>query len=166
MRCPECGSNHTIKNGKDPNRNQRYLCKECGRNFVSSASTASPQICPKCQSNHTIKNGKDQNGNQQYLCKECGRNFVSSATTASQKVSWYQNKKTIIWIIVIVALIFFSFTGWFGLALLLSAIVWLWVYKKHPAQSAADMPSGAVCDNCGAQLPNSGVCPYCGGRKK
>ena len=94
--------------------------------------------CPECGSNHTIKNGKDPNRNQRYLCKECGRNFVSSATTASQKVSWYQNKKTIIWIIVIVALIFFSFTGWFGLALLLSAIVWLWVYKKHPAQSAAE----------------------------
>lgn len=122
--------------------------------------------CPECGSNHTIKNGKDPNRNQRYLCKECGRNFISSATTASPKVPWYQNKKTIIWIIVIVVLVFFSFTGWFGLALLLSAIVWFWVYKKHPAQSAADMPSGAICDNCGAQLPNSGVCPYCGGRKK
>ena len=110
--------------------------------------------------------GKVQSETSAIYVKNVEEIFFSSSTTASPKVPWYQNKKTIIWIVVIAVLVFFSFTGWFGLALLLSAIVWLWVYKKHPAQSAADMPSGAICDNCGAQLPNSGVCPFCGGRKK
>jgi hypothetical protein len=59
---------------------------------------------------------------------------------------------------------FFSFFGWFGLAVILTAAVWIWTCRKHPASSAADALSGNVCSYCGAQLPNSGVCPYCGGR--
>lgn len=76
----------------------------------------------------------------------------------------YQKRTKILWTAVVAGVVFLTFTGWFGVALILSAALWFWVYKKHPALSAADAPSGRVCAYCGAQLPNSGVCPYCGGR--
>ena len=36
-RCPECGSNWCVKNGKSRDGKQRYLCKECVRNFTIGA---------------------------------------------------------------------------------------------------------------------------------
>ena len=76
----------------------------------------------------------------------------------------YQNRTKIMWTLVIAAVVFLLLTGWFGLALLLSAALWIWVYKIHPAKSAANALSGHTCAYCGAQLPNSGICPYCGGK--
>jgi len=33
-KCPECGSNWCVKNGKSRDGKQRYLCKKCERNFT------------------------------------------------------------------------------------------------------------------------------------
>lgn len=38
MKCPKCGSEHIVKNGSIHNKKQKYLCKECGRQFVESPS--------------------------------------------------------------------------------------------------------------------------------
>jgi len=32
--CPKCASAQTVKNGRIHNRKQRFLCHECGRQFV------------------------------------------------------------------------------------------------------------------------------------
>lgn len=76
----------------------------------------------------------------------------------------YQKKTKILWTVVVASAVFLAITGWFGVGLIMTAVLWVWVYKKHPALSAADAPSGKICAYCGAQLPNSGICPYCGGR--
>jgi len=34
FRCPNCKSDKTVKNGHIHNGKQRYLCKDCGRQFV------------------------------------------------------------------------------------------------------------------------------------
>ena len=34
-RCPECGSKEKVKNGYNRGK-QRYLCKECGRNYTGT----------------------------------------------------------------------------------------------------------------------------------
>jgi uncharacterized Zn finger protein len=39
--CPCCGSEHYVKNGSIHTGKQKYLCKECGRQFV-----ADPQNTP------------------------------------------------------------------------------------------------------------------------
>lgn len=37
MRCPKCGSEEKVKNGKRGEK-QRYLCKGCGCNYTKSSS--------------------------------------------------------------------------------------------------------------------------------
>ncbi len=32
--CPKCSSSRTVKNGRIHNGKQRFLCRECGRQFV------------------------------------------------------------------------------------------------------------------------------------
>ena len=40
MKCPQCKSEKTIKNGRTPNkRDQKYLCKSCKNNFLETAGT-------------------------------------------------------------------------------------------------------------------------------
>lgn len=34
--CPSCGSVHILKNGSIHNKKQKYLCKDCGRQFVKT----------------------------------------------------------------------------------------------------------------------------------
>ncbi len=34
--CPSCGSSHILKNGSIHNKKQKYLCKDCGRQFVEN----------------------------------------------------------------------------------------------------------------------------------
>ncbi|WP_445974404.1 IS1/IS1595 family N-terminal zinc-binding domain-containing protein [Okeania hirsuta] len=34
--CPKCASSKTVKNGHIYNDNQRFLCCECGRQFVEN----------------------------------------------------------------------------------------------------------------------------------
>ena len=34
--CPECGSNHIVKNGTIHNKKPKYKCQICGRQFVES----------------------------------------------------------------------------------------------------------------------------------
>ncbi len=34
--CPSCGSLHILKNGSIHNKKRKYLCKECGRQFVEN----------------------------------------------------------------------------------------------------------------------------------
>jgi transposase-like protein len=34
INCPDCQSNNLKKNGRIHNRKQRYLCKDCGRQFT------------------------------------------------------------------------------------------------------------------------------------
>lgn len=34
MECPDCKSNNIVKNGSIANGKQKYLCKNCGRQFV------------------------------------------------------------------------------------------------------------------------------------
>ena len=34
--CPTCFSNKIIKNGSTHHKKQKYLCKECGRQFVDT----------------------------------------------------------------------------------------------------------------------------------
>ena len=36
LRCPECEGERTVKNGHIHNGKQRYLCKDCGRQFVEN----------------------------------------------------------------------------------------------------------------------------------
>ena len=36
MECPTCNSKDTTKNGFIHNRKQRYVCKDCGRQFVEN----------------------------------------------------------------------------------------------------------------------------------
>ncbi len=33
VKCPQCGSDHIIKHGKDPKGVQKYRCKGCGYQF-------------------------------------------------------------------------------------------------------------------------------------
>ena len=35
-KCPECGLDNTVRNGKIHNGKQRFLCKECGRQFIEN----------------------------------------------------------------------------------------------------------------------------------
>ena len=36
--CPSCASRHVVKNGTTRNRKQKYLCRECGRQFIRDYS--------------------------------------------------------------------------------------------------------------------------------
>jgi len=36
MECPTCNSKHTTKNGSIHNRKQKYVCKDCGRQFIEN----------------------------------------------------------------------------------------------------------------------------------
>ena len=36
LRCPDCESEQTVKNGHIHTGKQRYLCKDCGRQFVEN----------------------------------------------------------------------------------------------------------------------------------
>ena len=38
MKCPRCGSDNIVRNGKIHNGKQRFLCKECGRQFIENPS--------------------------------------------------------------------------------------------------------------------------------
>ena len=38
MKCPKCGSDNIVRNGKIHNGKQRFLCKECGRQFIENPS--------------------------------------------------------------------------------------------------------------------------------
>ena len=46
--CPYCDGSHIVKNGKNKG-NQRYLCKDCKRNFIYSTGTAIQGIKKKSQ---------------------------------------------------------------------------------------------------------------------
>jgi transposase-like protein len=35
LNCPKCNSARIVKNGRIHNGKQRFLCRECGRQFVS-----------------------------------------------------------------------------------------------------------------------------------
>ncbi|CAN2040632.1 hypothetical protein GMMP15_1930001 [Candidatus Magnetomoraceae bacterium gMMP-15] len=35
-KCPECGSDHIVKNGNIHNGKQSFLSKECGRQFIEN----------------------------------------------------------------------------------------------------------------------------------
>lgn len=35
-KCPKCGSEHTVKNGKIHNEKRKYKCQICGRQFVEN----------------------------------------------------------------------------------------------------------------------------------
>ena len=37
MKCPKCGSKRVIRNGKKAYKVQNYLCKDCGKQFISDA---------------------------------------------------------------------------------------------------------------------------------
>ena len=56
----------------------------------------------------------------------------------------YQKRTKILWTAVVAGVVFLTFTGWFGVALILSAALWFWVFKKHPALTATEAPSGRV----------------------
>lgn len=34
--CPQCGSEHTVKNGKIHNDKPKFKCKDCGRQFIEN----------------------------------------------------------------------------------------------------------------------------------
>jgi len=34
--CPDCGSNHIVKNGRIHNKKPKYKCQSCGRQFVEN----------------------------------------------------------------------------------------------------------------------------------
>ena len=36
MKCPECSSKRYVKNGSIHNGKQKYLCRDCGRQFVEN----------------------------------------------------------------------------------------------------------------------------------
>jgi IS1 family transposase/transposase-like protein len=38
MKCPKCASDNIVRNGKIHNGKQRFLCKECGRQFIENPS--------------------------------------------------------------------------------------------------------------------------------
>ncbi len=38
MKCPECGSEKTVKNGHAHNKKQKYACKDCSRQFVENST--------------------------------------------------------------------------------------------------------------------------------
>ena len=75
----------------------------------------------------------------------------------------YKMHTKVLWIILVVSFLSLVFMGWFSFALILSSILWLLMYWKHPT-SESNMSSGHVCAYCGVQLPDNSVCPYCGGR--
>jgi len=35
IKCPKCGSEHIIRNGKKANDKQLYKCKDCNRQFIA-----------------------------------------------------------------------------------------------------------------------------------
>jgi insertion element IS1 protein InsB len=45
MKCPRCGSEHTVKNGRIHNGKAKRMCKDCRRQFVPGATkkVISPQ---------------------------------------------------------------------------------------------------------------------------
>ena len=38
MKCPKCGSEHTVKNGRIHNGKAKRMCKDCRRQFVPDAA--------------------------------------------------------------------------------------------------------------------------------
>ena len=36
--CPNCGSKHTVKNGRIHNKKSKYQCQDCGRQFVENST--------------------------------------------------------------------------------------------------------------------------------
>lgn len=38
--CPQCGSNHVVKNGKSHSGKQNHKCRNCGRQFVAEPTNA------------------------------------------------------------------------------------------------------------------------------
>jgi transposase-like protein len=36
--CPDCGSNHIVKNGRIHNKKPKYKCQSCGRQFVENST--------------------------------------------------------------------------------------------------------------------------------
>ena len=43
MNCPNCHSSHVVKNGSIHNGKQKFLCKDCGRQFVENPENRIPQ---------------------------------------------------------------------------------------------------------------------------
>ncbi len=183
MTCYRCGSDNVVMNGKTQSGEQRYRCKDCGKSFHTSEITLSNSKNEK----KTQKSGITSSTSNASPTSKASHTYAS----APAKEPWYrqdgvialltifffplglaliwaspkyQKKTKILWTVVVAGVVFLTFTGWFGVGLILTSALWFWVYKKHPALSAADAPSGKFCAYCGAQLPNSGVCTYCGGR--
>ena len=48
VKCPECYNTNLYKFGKDKNSNQKYLCKECRRQFTLQSSKKHSLGYPKC----------------------------------------------------------------------------------------------------------------------
>jgi insertion element IS1 protein InsB len=42
---PRCGSNNILKNGSIHNKKPKFICKECGRNFIEN--TTKKYICER-----------------------------------------------------------------------------------------------------------------------
>ncbi|MDR0476124.1 MAG: IS1 family transposase, partial [Treponema sp.] len=40
LKCPHCNNPHIVRNGKKSNRAQNYLCKACGKQFISDPERA------------------------------------------------------------------------------------------------------------------------------
>jgi transposase-like protein len=89
--CPECGSDHTIKNGlyrrKTIPDSQNWKCQGCGNTFrepLPGETAYIPElgaVCPYCENVNTVKNGTSPRINpppaQNHICKSCGRCFTT-----------------------------------------------------------------------------------------
>ena len=47
MKCPNCGSENLMKNGRDKTGAQQYVCKDCGKNFNENTALKSVPVMEK-----------------------------------------------------------------------------------------------------------------------
>lgn len=81
-KCPKCGKEHVVRDGKLQDGAQRYLCRDCGLRFSenSTESLSTSWKCPYCDGT-LIYSGYGKLGQREYRCKNCGKSCSGDLLT-------------------------------------------------------------------------------------
>ena len=93
--CQKCQSAHVKKMGKTHDGNQKYQCKDCGKNFRDQYQIGNHYIpenisCPSCKS-HELWRAGQKNGIKEYICKQCTKRFGENYHEIQQRLTARKN---------------------------------------------------------------------------
>lgn len=81
-KCPKCGYNHVVRDGKLRDGAQRYLCRDCGLRFSdnSTESLSTSWRCPYCGAT-LVYAGYGRLGQREYRCNNCSKHCSGDILT-------------------------------------------------------------------------------------